>query len=189
MPRSSRPSLRRIRRATAASIFRSRIGLRSSRRRRAASRCASPRSISFRTIKARSVGDIVTVHVVESVTGSESRDQPGHKRLDQCRPAESLFGHRMAEQTIRCSNLGSLVNSSSDNSTTGTGDMTAHDTFAATVSAVVVAVNPSGTLTIKANAASSSTAKTTRFVSPAWCVPKISIPTTGTVDPGRRFAT
>jgi flagellar L-ring protein precursor FlgH len=46
-------------------------------------------------------------------------------------------------------NLNSLLNGSTDNASTGTGDMSAADTFTATVSAVVVAVNPSGTLSIK----------------------------------------
>jgi flagellar L-ring protein FlgH len=46
-------------------------------------------------------------------------------------------------------NLGSMVNSTADNSTDGQGDMTAADTFTANVSAVVTAVNPSGTLSIK----------------------------------------
>ena len=45
--------------------------------------------------------------------------------------------------------IGSLINGSTDNASTGTGDMAATDSFTATVSAIVVAVNPTGTLSIK----------------------------------------
>ncbi len=101
-------------------------------------------------VKARTVGDIVTVHVVESVTGETqaATNLANQRSTDAALP--NLFSSVESIATKNpLLNLGSLVNGSSANSTTGTGDMTAADTFASTVSAVVVAVNPSGTLTIK----------------------------------------
>jgi flagellar L-ring protein precursor FlgH len=101
-------------------------------------------------VKARAVGDIVTVHVVESVTGeTQAGTSLANKRSTNAALPNLFSGIESIATKNPLLNLGSLVNSSSDNSTTGTGDMTAADTFATTVSAVVVAVNPSGTLTIK----------------------------------------
>jgi len=119
---------------------------------------ASPGSIPLRVnavdlvsdMKARTVGDVVTVQVVESFS-SESKagtDLANKRALTAGIPnlftaVESLAAHNPLL------NLSSMANASSDNSTTGTGDMTAADTFTATVSALVTAVNPSGTLSIK----------------------------------------
>ncbi len=101
-------------------------------------------------VKARAVGDIVTVHVVESVTGeTQAATSLANKRSTNAALPNLLSGAESIAARNPLLNLGSLINSSSDNSTTGTGDMTAADTFATTVSAVVVSVNPSGTLTIK----------------------------------------
>jgi len=101
-------------------------------------------------VKARAVGDIVTVHVVESVTGeTQAGTSLANKRSTNAALPNLFSGIESIAAKNPLLSLGSLVNSSSDNSTTGTGDMTAADTFATTVSAVVVAVNPSGTLTIK----------------------------------------
>jgi len=101
-------------------------------------------------VKARSVGDVVTVNVVESIsTEAKAGTSVGNQRsISGALPnffgvAESLAKHNQGL------NLNSLVSSSSANATTGTGDMTANDTFTATVTAVVVAVNPTGTLSIK----------------------------------------
>lgn len=101
-------------------------------------------------VKARSVGDIVTVNVVESVN-TESKAQTTLANTRSINAAlPNLF---MAAESLAKSNpmlnLGSLVNGNSANSSQGSGDMTAADTFIATVSTVVTAVNPSGTLTIK----------------------------------------
>ncbi|HEY6393876.1 MAG TPA: flagellar basal body L-ring protein FlgH, partial [Candidatus Binataceae bacterium] len=101
-------------------------------------------------VKARTVGDVVTVNVVESIN-SESK---AGTTLDNKRSitagmpnlftaAESLAKHNPLL------NLSGMINGSSESSSAGQGDMTAADTFTATVSAVVVAVNPSGTLSIK----------------------------------------
>jgi len=119
---------------------------------------AAPGSIPLRVtavslvddVKAHNIGDVVTVQVTESFS-SESKagtDLSNKRSLNTAMPnlftaVESLAKHNPLL------NLSSLANASSDNSSTGSGDMTAADTFTATVSALVVAVNPSGTLTIK----------------------------------------
>jgi flagellar L-ring protein FlgH len=101
-------------------------------------------------LKAHTVGDIVTVRVVESVSGeSKAQTDLANKRsLDNGIPnllmgAESLASHNPLL------NLTDLLKGGADNSTSGQGDMTADDTFTATISAAVVASNPGGTLTIK----------------------------------------
>ena len=101
-------------------------------------------------VKAKTIGDVVTVNVVEAINSETKQGTTlGNQRsISATLPnlfmaAESLAAHN---PTL---NLNGLVNSTSQNSTTGTGDMTAADTFTATVSAVVIAINPSGTLSIK----------------------------------------
>jgi flagellar L-ring protein precursor FlgH len=101
-------------------------------------------------VKARSVGDVVTVNVVEAISSeAKAGTTVGNQRaITGALPnffgvAESLGKHNKSV------NLNSLLNSSSSNSTTGTGDMTADDTFTATVSTIVVGVNPTGTLAVK----------------------------------------
>jgi flagellar L-ring protein precursor FlgH len=101
-------------------------------------------------VKARSVGDVVTVNVVEAISSeAKAGTSVGNQRaISGALPnffglAESLAKHNPSV------NLNNLVNASSSNATTGTGDMTADDTFTATVSTIVVAVNPTGTLSIK----------------------------------------
>ncbi len=100
--------------------------------------------------KAHAVGDVVTVEVVESINGeSSAKTDLSNKRSLQAgvpnlfTATESLAAHNPLL------NLADMIQGSSDNSATGSGDMTAADTFTATVSAVVVAVNPSGTLSIR----------------------------------------
>jgi len=101
-------------------------------------------------VKARAVGDVLTVDVTESVA---SEDKAGTTLSNQraiSAGVPNFFG--VAESLAAKSsfvNLGSLLNSTSANTSTGAGDMTAADTFNATVSAVVTAVNPNGTLAIR----------------------------------------
>jgi flagellar L-ring protein FlgH len=101
-------------------------------------------------VKARSVGDVVTVNVTEAVA---SESKAGTTLSNQRAITAGLPNFFSLAETIGARNpalnLGSLVNGTSSNSTTGAGDMTAADTFTATVSAVVTAVNPSGTLSIR----------------------------------------
>lgn len=101
-------------------------------------------------LKARSVGDIVTVNVVESVnTESKAETTLANKRsINSTLPNLLMAAETLAKRNPLL-NLNSLVSGTSDNATAGSGDMTADDAFSATVSAVVTAVNPSGTLTIK----------------------------------------
>lgn len=118
----------------------------------------SPGSIPLRVstvdivsdFKAHSVGDVVTVEVVESINGQSSASTNlSNKRSIQAgvpnlfTATESLAAHNPLL------NLTDMIQGASDNSTTGSGDMSAADTFTATISAVVVAVNPSGTLAIR----------------------------------------
>jgi flagellar L-ring protein FlgH len=119
---------------------------------------ASPGSIPLRVaaadlvadVKARAVGDVITVSVVESISGESKADtQLDNKRaLQSGIPNFFTFTEGLATHNPLL-NLSSMLNSQSDSSTTGDGDMTAADTFNATVSAVVTAVNPSGTLSIR----------------------------------------
>jgi flagellar L-ring protein precursor FlgH len=119
---------------------------------------AAPGSIPLRVnavdlvddLKARNIGDVVTIQVVESFS-SESKagtNLSNQRSLQAGLP--NLFGavESLAKHNPLL-NLSSMANASSSNASTGTGDMTAADTFTATVSALVVAVNPSGTLTIR----------------------------------------
>jgi flagellar L-ring protein FlgH len=101
-------------------------------------------------VKARAVGDVVTINVAEAIA-SEAKAQTSleNKRsLNAGMP--NLFGavESWAAKNPMV-NLGSLINGSTDNASSGTGDMAANDTFTATISAIVVAVNPAGTLSIK----------------------------------------
>jgi flagellar L-ring protein FlgH len=101
-------------------------------------------------VKARTVGDVITVDVAESIAGeSKAATALANQRSTQAGiPNFFSFTEGLAKHNPLL-NTSNLINTSSSNSTTGTGDMTAADTFTATVSAVVTAVNPSGTLSIK----------------------------------------
>ncbi|MBV8055631.1 MAG: flagellar basal body L-ring protein FlgH [Deltaproteobacteria bacterium] len=119
---------------------------------------AAPGSIPLRVaaadlvadVKARTVGDMVTVNVVESITGeSKAATSLANKRsIEGGIPNFFTFTEGLGKYNPML-NLSSMINSTANNSTDGQGDMTAADTFSANVSAVVTAVNPSGTLSIK----------------------------------------
>jgi flagellar L-ring protein precursor FlgH len=101
-------------------------------------------------VKAHAVGDIVTVNVAEAIASEAKAQTSLENKRSLSAGMPNLFG--VAESWAKNNpmvNLGSLLNGSTDNASTGTGDMAAADTFTATVSAIVVAVNPSGTLSIK----------------------------------------
>jgi flagellar L-ring protein precursor FlgH len=101
-------------------------------------------------VKARSVGDTVTVNVVESINGeSKAQTDLGNKRSISAGVPNFFTIPEGYAKNIPLLNLTSLLSGNSDNSTSGQGDMKAGDTFTATVSAIVTAVNPSGTLSIK----------------------------------------
>jgi len=101
-------------------------------------------------VKAHAVGDIVTVNVSETITSEAKAGTSVANQRAISAGMPNLFGavESVAKHNPMV-NLNSLIDASSNNATTGTGDMTAEDTFTATVSAVVVAVNPSGTLSIR----------------------------------------
>jgi flagellar L-ring protein FlgH len=119
---------------------------------------AAPGSIPLRVaaadivadVKARTVGDVLTVNVVESINGeSKAATSLANKRsITGGIPNFFSFTEGLGLHNPLL-NIGSMINSAADNSTDGQGDMTAADTFTANVSAVVTAVNPSGTLSIK----------------------------------------
>ena len=101
-------------------------------------------------VKAHSVGDIVTVNVVEAIDSEAKAGTALENKRAITAGMPNLFG--AVESVAKHNpllNLNSLINGSSDNATTGVGDMSATDTFTAKVSAIVIAVNPSGTLSIK----------------------------------------
>ncbi|HLW72261.1 MAG TPA: flagellar basal body L-ring protein FlgH [Candidatus Binataceae bacterium] len=101
-------------------------------------------------VKARSVGDVLTVNVTEAVASESKAGTTLSNQRAISAGLPNFFG--VAENFAAKNpsfNLASLVNGTSTNSTTGAGDLTAADTFTATVSAVVTAVNPSGTLSIR----------------------------------------
>ncbi len=101
-------------------------------------------------VKAHSVGDVLTVNVIESVNGESKAGATLSNQRSIAAAMPNFFG--IAEQFATKDphlSLANLVNGTSSNSTTGAGDLTATDTFTATVSAVVTAINPSGTLSIK----------------------------------------
>jgi flagellar L-ring protein FlgH len=101
-------------------------------------------------MKARAVGDIVTVNVIEAMN-SESKAATSLARTSAMNAGmPNLFsGTEWLGQHFPLLNTSNLISASSASSTTGSGDMSAGDTFTATVSSIVVAVNPSGTLSIK----------------------------------------
>ena len=101
-------------------------------------------------VKARTVGDVITVDVAESIAGeSKAATALANQRATQAGiPNLFTFTEGLAKHNPLL-NLNSMIDTSSSNSSTGQGDMTAADTFTATVSAVVTTVNPSGTLSIK----------------------------------------
>jgi len=100
--------------------------------------------------KAHSVGDIVTVNVVESMS-SESKAGTSLSKTSAINAGlpNLLSGTEWLSKHYPLLNTSDLVNSSSSNASAGAGDMSANDTFTATVSSIVVAVNPSGTLSIR----------------------------------------
>jgi flagellar L-ring protein precursor FlgH len=100
--------------------------------------------------KARSVGDIVTVNVVESMSSeAKAATSLSHTGSISAGLPNLLSGTEWLSKHYPLLNTSSLVNGSSASATTGGGDMSANDTFTATVSSIVVAVNPSGTLSIR----------------------------------------
>ena len=101
-------------------------------------------------VKAHSVGDIITVNVSEAIASEAKAETSLENKRSISAGMPNLFGvaESLGKQNPMV-NLSSLINGSTDNETTGTGDMAATDTFTATVSAIVIAVNPSGTLSIK----------------------------------------
>jgi flagellar L-ring protein precursor FlgH len=119
---------------------------------------AAPGSIPLRVaaadlvadVKARTIGDVITVNVVESINGeSKAVTSLANKRsIEGGIPNLFTFTEGLGKYNPLL-NLSSMINSTTDNTTDGQGDMTAADTFTANVSAVVTAVNPSGTLSIK----------------------------------------
>jgi flagellar L-ring protein precursor FlgH len=119
---------------------------------------AAPGSIPLRVeaadlvadVKARTIGDVIMVNVVESINGeSKAATTLANKRsIEGGIPNLFTFTEGLGKYNPLL-NLTSMINSTTDNSTDGQGDMTAADTFTANVSAVVTAVNPSGTLSIK----------------------------------------
>jgi flagellar L-ring protein FlgH len=100
--------------------------------------------------KAHSVGDLVTVNVVESMS-SESKAGTSLSKTSQINAGlpNLLSGTEWLSKHYPLLNTSNLVNSSSSNASAGSGDMSANDTFTATVSSIVVSVNPSGTLSIR----------------------------------------
>jgi flagellar L-ring protein precursor FlgH len=101
-------------------------------------------------VKARSVGDIVTVNVVESMSSeSKASTSLAHKGSISGGIPNLLSGTEWLGLHHPQLNINSLVSASSDSSSSGSGAMSAGDTFTATVSSIVVAVNPSGTLSIR----------------------------------------
>jgi flagellar L-ring protein precursor FlgH len=119
---------------------------------------AAPGSIPLRVaaadlvadVKARSIGDVLTVNVTEAVASESKAGTTLSNQRAITAGIPNFFGvaESLANQNPTV-NLSSLINTNSSNSSTGAGDMTAADTFTATVSAVVIAVNPSGTLSIR----------------------------------------
>jgi flagellar L-ring protein precursor FlgH len=119
---------------------------------------AAPGSIPLRVnaadlvsdVKAHAIGDVLTVYVTEAVA---SEDKAGTTLSNQRAISAGLPNFFGVVESLAVKqpnvNLGSLINGDSTNTSTGAGDMTAADTFTATVSAVVTAVNPAGTLTIR----------------------------------------
>lgn len=101
-------------------------------------------------LKARSVGDIVTVNVIESMSSEAKAATSVGKTSSISAGLPNLFsGTEWLSKHYPLLNTSNLINGQSASATTGTGDMSADDTFTATVSSIVVAVNPSGTLSIK----------------------------------------
>jgi flagellar L-ring protein precursor FlgH len=100
--------------------------------------------------KAHDVGDVLMVNVAETINGeSSAQTDLSNKRSNNAAlpnmfsAAESLAKHNPML------NLSSLLNSSSDNETTGKGDMSANDTLNALVAVSVIGTQPGGKLKIK----------------------------------------
>jgi flagellar L-ring protein FlgH len=103
-------------------------------------------------VKAHAVGDIVTVNVSESIASEAKAGTSLSNKRAVSGGMPGLFGATTIWGNHNpAMDFSNLVNASSSNSTDGSGDMTANDTFTANVSAVVTQVNPSGTLSIKGN--------------------------------------
>lgn len=101
-------------------------------------------------VKAHAVGDVVTINVAEAIASEAKANTSLENKRSLSAGMPNFFG---ALESLAAKNpmlnLSSLINGSTDNATSGTGDMAANDNFTATISAIVVAVNPAGTLSIK----------------------------------------
>jgi flagellar L-ring protein FlgH len=101
-------------------------------------------------LKARAVGDVVTVNVIEAIDSESKAATTLSKTSSINAGMPNLFsGTEWLGQHYPLLNTNSLIGASAASATAGSGDMSAGDTFTATVSSIVVAVNPSGTLSIK----------------------------------------
>lgn len=96
-------------------------------------------------LKAHAIGDVLTVNVSETINGQSSAQTTLTNKRTASTALPNMFSavESLAKHNPLL-NLSSLLNGTSENDASGQGAMTANDTFAATVSVLVVGVSPSG---------------------------------------------
>jgi len=101
-------------------------------------------------LKAHEVGDVLMVNVAETINGeSSAQTDLSNKRSNNAAMPNMFSAVESLAKHNPMLNLSSLLNSSSDNETTGKGDMSANDTLNALVAVSVIGTEPGGKLKIK----------------------------------------
>jgi flagellar L-ring protein FlgH len=107
---------------------------------------SGPNVFLFRDFKARSVGDILTIQILESSTASNSANTSTSKESDISLSAPNLFGVEKHSGPV---NLSSLLSASSALNFAGDGTTSRSGQLQAFVSARVTQVFPNGDLGIE----------------------------------------
>jgi flagellar L-ring protein precursor FlgH len=108
----------------------------------------APNLFLFRDLKARNVGDIVTIQVVENASATNSATTATQKKGDVSVAAPAFGGLEAGNQTLNFNNIlsgASSLNFNGAGSTSRTGQLTA------AISARVVEVFPNGDMRIEGN--------------------------------------
>ena len=108
----------------------------------------SPNLFLYRDQKARGVGDIVTIQVVETATATNSATTATQKKGDVSLSAPALGGIEKGAQAL---NLGNILQGAGGINFNGTGSTSRTGQLQAAISARVVEVFPNGDLRIEGN--------------------------------------
>lgn len=106
----------------------------------------SPYLYLYRDLKARAVGDILTIRIVENATATNSASTATQKDGEVSLSAPSLFGLERGDSAL---NLSSILQGAGGISFNGTGSTSRTGQLQAAISARVVEVMPNGDLRLE----------------------------------------